>query len=199
MRIGSGDCRQLLMAPTTKGFRDLLVKFVTDEKQNYNSYASPIDALRTGKILEDKYAEYLGDEWFCQHRATCKEMDVLISSLDFAKFGTGELVEFIELKTCWMTDWLDIPCNGQVIHDGWIQKQKQVYNQVQFQLLCTGLDMARVDYLMVTSYEDDVNYHRNIEHGEVKFCYVQRDEKMIKHIKERAYIFQQIKDLLSEG
>ena len=106
--IGSGDIKYLLMDNKTKGYQDFIRKFVSDDKQNYNAFASPIDALRTGAILEQRYLLTLSNDYFCQWKATFEEMDIFTSSIDFAKIENGLIVDFDELKTIWLTDFLDI-------------------------------------------------------------------------------------------
>jgi hypothetical protein len=182
MTIGSGDTTQLLSATTTKGFKSLLQKFVSDDKPYYNALASPIDALRTGAILEDRYALNLGNH-YPQVRKRCKEYPCLVSTLDFVELDGGEVVNFIEVKTMWIDDLLtfkDIPLSN--------------YKQVQFQLLCAGLDKAEIHFIPVYTYDDSVNKSRIIDDSEVLKFIVERDKQLIDKIKERASFFQNIAD-----
>jgi hypothetical protein len=184
MTIGSGDTTQLLSATTTKGFKSLLQKFVSDDRPYYNALASPIDALRTGAILEDRYALNLGNH-YPQVRKKCKDYPCLISTLDFVELNGGEVVNFIEAKTMWIDDLLafkDIPLPN--------------YKQVQFQLLCSGLDRAEIHFIPVYSYDDSVNKSRIIDDSEVLKFTVECDNKVIDKIKERASFFQNIADYL---
>jgi hypothetical protein len=182
MTIGSGDTTKLLSATTTKGFKSLLQKFVSDDKPYYNALASPIDALRTGAILEDRYALNLSNH-YPQVRKRCKDYPCLISTLDFVELNGGEVVNFIEVKTMWIDDLLtfkDIPLSN--------------YKQVQFQLLCSGLDKAEIHFIPVYTYDDSVNKSRIIDDNEVLRFTVERDEQVIDKIKERAQFFQNIAD-----
>ena len=65
--IGSGDVHALMMGKDTKGHLALMQRFVSDVIPYYNAKASPIDALRTGAILEDRYFLTLPDGYFCQY------------------------------------------------------------------------------------------------------------------------------------
>ena len=105
LTIGSGDISVLLSGVQTKGYQDLLRKFVSDEKVYYNSFASPIDALRTGAILQENYLNILPDNYFPQWKETCKEFNCLTSSIDFAKIEGGVIKDFDELKTIYLTDF----------------------------------------------------------------------------------------------
>lgn len=192
MYIGSGDTSSLLAGKNTKAFKKLLQRFVSDTKPHYNAKASPIDALRTGAILEDRYLLYLDDNYYSQCKAICKESDVLISTVDFAKYMDGKIVEFQELKTCNFDDFLKIQknCNVEYIKTNY----KQNYNQVQQQLLCTGLKSATLVFLVVYEYDDEINEQRIIEDEHLVKITIERDESTISKIKERAKIFQTIKD-----
>ena len=66
MYIGSGDVHALLMGRNTDGHQKLLRRFVSGEKPRYNAKASPIDALRTGAILEERYFITLGENFYSQ-------------------------------------------------------------------------------------------------------------------------------------
>ena len=197
--IGSGDIKSILMGTDTKGYQDFLRKFVSDEKPNYNSFASPIDALRTGAILEQRYLLTLGNDYFCQWKSTYNEMDVFTSSIDFAKINDGEIVDFDELKTIWLTDYLDIiqPLEQLSISE-YTQvlkkKFKQNYEQIQAQLMCSGLLSANLVFLSVETYDDEINFTRNINENEYSKFRIYRDEEVIDKIKQRGQIFQTIKN-----
>jgi hypothetical protein len=62
LTIGSGDVAALMAGKDTKTFGDLMRKFVDENKPYYNALASPIDALRTGAILEKNYLLTLYDD-----------------------------------------------------------------------------------------------------------------------------------------
>ena len=87
MYIGSGDVHALMMGKDTKGHLSLLQRFVSDDIPYYNAKASPIDALRTGAILEDRYLQILPDDYFVQYVVRSDEMDVFKCSLDFARIN----------------------------------------------------------------------------------------------------------------
>ncbi len=198
MYIGSGDVHALMMGKDTKGHLALLQRFVSDEIPYYNAEASPIDALRTGAILEDRYLLTLPDCYFTQYRVVSDEMDVFKCSLDFAKLDGGKVVDFDELKTLSFNDYIDgvEPIKGD--NDALLaylrKKHKGYYYQVQEQLFCTHLDAANLVFLSVTSYDDEENRNRVIHPNEYCKIRVPRDDKAIEEIKERGRIFQQIKD-----
>lgn len=199
LSIGSGDIKSLLMGKQTKGYQNLLRNFVSDKKPYYNAYASPIDALRTGAIMENIYIELLPDGYYTQVKVRSKEMDVFKSSLDFAKMEKGKVIDFDELKTIWLTDFIDIvkpltelkPKEAQKVIS---KKFKGYYNQVQQQLYTTELDSCNLVFLAVTSYDDDFNKKRVIKQNEVIKFRIFKDEKVIQKIKEAGKIFQIIKD-----
>jgi hypothetical protein len=199
LRIGSGDVKDLLMGKDTKGYQGLFRKFLSDEQVQYNALASPIDALRSGAILEDAYLMTLGDDYFIQHHVVSKEMDCLACTLDFAKINDGKLVDFDELKTMFFPDFIDYIEPLKTKSDFEVlsflkSKAKVYYNQVQQQLYVTELDSCNLVYLAVLSYDDDENYLRTIRENEIFKIRVYRDEEVISSIKERAKIFQIIKD-----
>jgi len=200
MHVSSGDTKSLLSGLQTKAQAKLMQKFVSGEKPNWNSFNSPIDALRTGAILEDRYLLILADNYFSQYKCVCKEVDVLTCRIDFGKIEKGNLVDFDELKTCNFNDYLKFE---ELIIEGadllaYVKKHyKDNYNQVQEQLLCSGLASANIVFLAVYSYDDEVNYKRDIQENEYIKIRVPRDESIISKIKERAEIFQTIKDYYS--
>ena len=197
LTIGSGDTTKLLSGKTTKGFASLLQKFVANDRPYWNSFASPIDALRTGAILEPRYLDTLDDSYYSQYKATCKEFDCLTSSLDFAKIEKGFIVDFDELKTIYLTEYIDkiVPLIEDENYIDVIKKKfKNNYEQVQFQLLCTGLDSANLVFLAVDSYDDIENGLRDIQDDDFHKFRITRDEMVIAKIMERATIFQTIKN-----
>lgn len=195
MYIGSGDTLSLLAGKNTLAYKKLLKRFVSDEKPYYNSKASPIDALRTGSILEDRFFLYLEDDYYSQCKVICKDFDVLMSTLDFAKYENDKVVEFIELKTCQFDDFLKLQ-NADLEY---IKKAyKNNYNQVQQQLLCSGLESATLIFLVVYEYDDEINYNRIIEDDQIVKFDIKRDELVISKIVERGSFFQTIKDLYND-
>ena len=191
MYIGSGDTSALLAGLNTKSHKNLLQRFVSDEIPYYSAVSSPIDALRTGVILESRYLLTLDSSYYEQVKSVCNELDVLKSTIDFAKLENGKIIDFDELKTANFDDFLLIQKGGL----GYVKKKyKNNYNQVQFQLLCTGLKSANLVFLVVYTYEDEVNQERDIQENEIIQFRIERDEDVINKIKERASIFQTIKD-----
>ena len=197
--IGSGDVKSLLMGKETKGYQDLFRKFVSDTVPYYNALASPIDALRTGAILEEKYLITLPNDYYPQVKIHSKEMDVFSSSLDFAKINGGNIVDFDELKTIWFTDFVELIQPMQVLSEEDLQVKiqkdfKTYYNQIQEQLYTTGLQSCNLVFLAVMSYEDDVNYLREIKENEVIKFRIYRNLSVIDKIKDAGQIFQTIKN-----
>jgi hypothetical protein len=198
MYIGSGDVGRIMMGANTKGYHDFLKEFVSGEKPCYNALASPIDALRTGAILEESYYQTLSDDFYVQYKVVCKEMDVFRCSLDFAKLSDGKVVDFQELKTVNFDDYLPIGMIKEADEEEQLEfvrkKRKSNYIQVQQQLLCTGLAAAHLVFLCVESYDDCANEFRRIEERDYTRIRIPRDESIIASIKERGAIFQSIKD-----
>lgn len=200
--IGSGDVASLMMGRNTKGFLSLLQRFVSDEVPVYNAKNSPIDALRTGAILEERFYQTLGDDWFYQYYVQSKEMDVFKCSLDFAQIADGEVVDFIELKTLSFDDYIrniePIRDDNDALVEHLKKKHKAYYQQVQEQLYCTNLERAHLCFLSVTSYDDEENYQRDIQPNEYTMVTIERDDLVIDEIRNRGEIFQQLKDELNK-
>ena len=202
LTIGSGYTTKLLSGLQTKGFAELLQLFVANDNPYWNSFASPIDALRVGAILEYRYLETLSDEYYCQYKAVSKEMDCLVSSIDFAKLNKGKVVDFDELKTIFLTEYINkiVPLKSMSSEQQieFIKKNfKSNYKQIQFQLYCTNLDSANLVFLSVESYDDDINHLREIKENDYSKFRISRDEELIDKIKERASIFQNLKNSLT--
>lgn len=200
--IGSGDVAALMMGRNTKGFLSLLQRFVSDEVPVYNAKNSPIDALRTGAILEERFYQTLGDDWFYQYYVQSKEMDVFKCSLDFAQIADGEVVDFIELKTLSFDDYIrniePIRDDNDALVEHLKKKHKAYYQQVQEQLYCTNLERAHLCFLSVTSYDDEENYQRDIQPNEYTMVTIERDDLVIDEIRNRGEIFQQLRDELNK-
>lgn len=198
MYIGSGDVAALMAGKATKTHASLMQRFVSGIKPYYNAKASPIDALRTGAILEDRYLASLPMWFIPQFVVTSKEMNVFKASLDFAEIKDGKLYDFRELKTLYLNDYIDNiqPLKGD--NDKLLEyvkkSHKKYYQQVQEQLYCSELDSCYMVFLCVDNYDDEVNYHRIITDDDVTLIRIYRDKKVISKIKERGLIFQQIKD-----
>lgn len=200
MYLGSGDTTALLSGIETKGYLSLLQRFVSNVKPNYNAKASPIDALRIGSILEDRYiAQFDDDNYYPQVCAVCPDMNVLICHLDIAKMEEGKVIEFIEVKTVGFIDFQDMLLMGDEELLKHVKRAyKNYYNQVQQQLLCTGLGEASIHFIQVFDYEDDNNYNRIIKPPEVLKCRIMADDDVQTKILDRAMIFQEIKNYFNK-
>lgn len=196
--IGSGDVSAMMAGKDTKAYLSLMQRFVSNEIPYYNAKESPIDALRTGAILEERFYLTLDDSWFCQYFVQSKEMDVFKATLDFAQINGGDVVDFIELKTLGFNDYITlvepIRDDNKALVEFLKKKHKAYYYQVQEQLYCTGLERAHLCFLSVTSYDDDENFLRIINSHEYTLVEVERDDEVIDKIRERGEIFQQIKN-----
>lgn len=196
--IGSGDVSSMMAGKDTKAYLSLMQRFVSNEIPYYNAKESPIDALRTGSILEERFFLTLDDSWFCQYFVQSKEMDVFKATLDFAQINGGEVVDFIELKTVGFNDYITmvepIRDDNEALLEFLKKKHKAYYFQIQEQLYCTNLERAHLCFLSVTSYDDDENYQRIINSHEYTLVEVERDDEVIEAIKERGLIFQTIKN-----
>lgn len=196
--IGSGDVSSMMAGKDTKAYLSLMQRFVSNEIPYYNAKESPIDALRTGAILEERFFLTLDDSWFCQYFVQSKEMDVFKATLDFAQINGGEVVDFIELKTVGFNDYITmvepIRDDNKALVEFLKKKHKAYYHQVQEQLYCTNLERAHLCFLSVTSYDDDENYQRIINSHEYTLVEVERDDEVIDAIRERGQIFQTIKN-----
>lgn len=199
--IGSGDISALLAGKGTESHQKLLRRFVSGEIPYYNAKSSPIDACRAGAILEDRYLLTLPENYFTQVKVVSNEMSVFKCSLDFAKIENGKVVDFDELKSISINDFINI--NYIQDYENLInevkRKYKHYYNQVQEQLYCTGLKEANIVFLAVYSYDDDENYTRDIQPNELLKVRIYRDDEVIERIKERGLIFQQIKDCYEDA
>lgn len=202
MYIGSGDVHALMSGKDTKTHASLMQRFVSGVKPYYNAKASPIDALRTGAIIEDRYLTTLPMWFIPQYVVQSKEMDVFKASLDFAEIKDGKLFDFRELKSVYLNDYIDhiqpLKGNNDLLLEYVKKKHKSYYNQVQEQLYCTELDSCYLVFICVNSYNDEENQRRVITDNDTTFVRILRDEKTIQRIKERGRIFQQIKDFYTK-
>ena len=202
MYIGSGDIHALMSGKDTKNHISLMQRFVSGVKPYYNAKASPIDALRTGAILEDRYLASLPIWFIPQYVVESKEMNVFKASLDFAEIKEGMLYDFRELKSIYLNDYIDyiqpIKGDNDKLLDYVKKKHKDYYNQTQEQLYCSELDSCYLVFICVNTYNDEENYHRVITDDDVTMVRIYRDEKVISDIKQRGFIFQQIKDYYYE-
>lgn len=199
MKISSGDVAALLAGKNTKAHQDLLRRFVSGQLPRRNAFHPNVPAqFRTGAILESVYYRTLPiDRYAPQYRVTFSEMDVLCATLDFAEMRGGKLVDFIELKTEKYASF-DVAAQMRGNNIGLVKYVRrffpEAYNQVQHQLLCSGLDSARMVRLRVYSYDDAQNSSRRIRPDDLLEIYIERDAEVIERIVERAQIFQAIKD-----
>ena len=198
MYIGSGDVYALLSGRATDTHLNLLRRFVSGEKPYYNAKNSPIDALRTGAILEDRYLLTLPDNYFAQHVVISPDMDVFKCSLDFAKIEGGEVIDFDELKTMNLLEFITLEplrnYSAEEANEYVFKHFSRYYNQMQEQLYCTELDEANMVFLAVTSYDDEENRNRIIEPEDTIKVRICRNEEVIDQIKKRAAPFQMLKD-----
>lgn len=204
LTLGSGDISALMSGINTKTFGDLLRKFVDENKPYYNALASPIDALRTGAILEKNYLKLLTDDYFIQYKVTNEDMDVFTSSLDFAKVNGGKVVDFDELKTIHFTDYIElvqplIALDEDKRIEAIKKTFKKYYNQIQIQLFCSNLNSANLVFLAVDSYDDEENMLREIQENEYVKFRIYRDEKVIDKIISKGQIFQTIRDYFNKS
>lgn len=204
LTLGSGDISALMSGINTKTFGDLLRKFVDENKPYYNALASPIDALRTGAILEKNYLKLLTDDYFIQYKVTNEDMDVFTSSLDFAKVNGGKVVDFDELKTIHFTDYIElvqplIALDEDKRIEAIKKTFKKYYNQIQIQLFCSNLNSANLVFLAVDSYDDEENMLREIQENEYVKLRIYRDEKVIDKIISKGQIFQTIRDYFNKS
>lgn len=199
LTIGSGDVSALMAGINTKTFGDLMRKFVAEDRPYYNALASPIDALRTGALLEQNYLKLLSDDYFIQYKATNEGMDVFTSSLDFAKINGGKVVDFDEMKTINFSDYINL-IHPMIGLDERVQKSlllknfKKNYYQVQIQLFCSKLESANLVFVSVDSYIDEENLFREIQENEYAKFRIYRDENIISQIIQKSQIFQTIKN-----
>lgn len=199
MKISSGDVAALLAGKDTKAHQDLLRRFVSGQLPRRNAFHPNVPApFRTGAILESVYYRTLPiDRYAPQYRVTFSDMDVLCATLDFADLRGGKLVDFIELKTEQRSTF-DVFAQMRGNNIGLVKYLKlhhrEAYNQVQQQLLCSGLDSARMVRLRVFSYDDAQNRCRRIRPDDLLEIRISRDEEVIGRIVERAQMFQVIKD-----
>lgn len=198
MHISSRHISKLLSGKNTKGHKELIDIFINNIHEYYNPEFSPIDALRTGAILEGRFYLTLSDMYLPQYEVWSKEYDFCKATLDFAYIRQNKVERFKELKTCFFTDFLTFQAYKNADYDTYIdyikKNYKQYYNQVQYQLFCSGLDVSYLVFLEVKSYNDADNYNRIIQPDEYIEFPIKRDESTISQIKQRLVFFKQIKD-----
>lgn len=195
MYIGSGDISALMSGKNTETHYLLLRRFVSGVKPYYNAKNSPIDACRTGAILEDRYFLLLPDCWFSQYHVQSDDMDVFKASIDFACLDGGIVVDIEELKCIELDDFMSLKSASENKRMDIIRKKyKHYYEQIQEQMYCAKIQSATLVFVAVLSYNDDDNYERNIQPHEILKFRINRDESVIERIKERGKPFQMLKD-----
>lgn len=198
MYIGSGDVSALMSGTKTEAHKKLLRQFVSDECPYRNAVASPIDALRTGAIIENQYYDTLPIGYFPQFVVWSEEMNVFRATLDYALLYNGDIVDFDEVKTINFEAFLKLieyKDQAYEVYIPIIRKQfKKYYNQIQEQLYCSKLDQANLVFVAVYSYDDEENFNREIKDNDIIKFRIKRDEQVIAEIKTRGSIFQTIKN-----
>lgn len=197
MRIGSGNVKDLLQDVNTKGFKKLLIDFIQDEPQNRNALNSPITQFRTGAILEEVMYKYMPDIYMAQVRVKSKEYDIMTCTLDFALLEKGEVTYFVEMKTLNFDSFITLYSTANKLD--YVKKHyKSYYNQVQEQMLVTGLKTCTIMFVVVLSDNDNENWNRVFKKEDIVNVVVPFDEKVGNKIIERIKFFQQIKDFLCQ-
>ncbi|MDL2211861.1 hypothetical protein LJB88_03180 [Erysipelotrichaceae bacterium OttesenSCG-928-M19] len=192
--IGSGQTKYLLSKnKESKTYKKFLSQFFGIEKVVYNAYASPIDAARIGQITEDRYYEQMDDGWFTQTKVVNKDMNVLIASLDVSKLVNGKVIDFEEVKSLFFIEFIELDEDTDIK-----VKFKNYYNQIQHQLLCSGLNEATLTFICVYDYNDEEAYKRVIEDKDIKKYKISRDEDVFNQIIENAKPFQLMKNYLEK-
>ncbi len=197
MYIGSGDIYALLSGKNTKSHQALMQRFVSGIKPYYNALMSPVDVLRTGMILKDRYLLTIPESGIIKYSVCSTEMNVFRCTIDHAIIKKDVVVDFDKLRTVNQSDYLNlirIKEDKKYLLSYVRKKYRSYYNQVQEQLYCAGLDSCNLVFLSVTSYDDEMNKKRNIQPGDFFTLRIYRDEDIVSAIKERGKVFQQIKD-----
>ena len=196
MYLSSGYVDKLLAGKNTVGHKKLVEMFISGERPIYNAKASPIDAFRIGAILEDRFYLTLDETYLSQYIVWSKDYPFCKATLDFANIKSNKVESFKELKTCFFTDFLNFQEYKDSPYRDYISyiktKYKNNYNQIQYQLLCTGLDEADLVYLEVKNYDDSANMERVIQSDEYISFKIYRDEEVINEIRDRLKFFESI-------
>lgn len=193
LTLSSSDAPVLLSGMETQGYRKLLRKFSGELQPEYNSLASPIDALRTGSIIEQRYLLSTPINYFSQYFAQSKEMDVFTAHIDFAIMEGGKIVDHEEVKSVEFSDFIKLKSVDDP--EPYILKSyKNNYIQLQQQLICTGNDSGQLVFICVHSYDDAENYSRIIVDKDIVRFRINRNEEMIDNLMRRARPFQYFRD-----
>ncbi len=197
MRIGSGHVKDLLQGVETKGFKDLLVKFIKDERENRNALNSPIQQFRTGAILEEVMYKSMPDSYMAQVRMQSKDYNIMTCTLDFALLDKGKVTYFVEMKTLNFDSFISLYSTDNKLD--YVRKYyKSYYNQVQEQMLVTGLKSCTIMFVVVLSDDDNENWNRVFNKEDIVNVVIPFDQKVGDKIIERIKFFQQIKDYLCQ-
>lgn len=201
MYLSSGYVDKLLAGKGTEGHKKLIQMFISGERPIYNAKASPIDAFRIGAILEDRFYLTLDEDYLPQYVVWSDEYSFCKSTLDFAKVKANKVVSFKELKTCFFTDFLKFQEYKKAPYRDYLKflksNYKNNYNQVQYQMFCTGLEEAELIYLEVKNYNDDDNLNRIIQEDEYIGFKIYRDEEVINEIRNRLRFFESIVEYIN--
>lgn len=197
--IGSGDVKHLMSGKDTKGHQELLDKFINGDKVQYNALASPIDAMRIGAILEQRYAEIMPLNCFPQVIVRSDKMDVFHASLDFAFLKRNKVVLFHELKSVNLIDFIALKKllrgkTGREKQNLIKAKRKENYYQIQEQIYCANLNHAFLVFVAVLNDNDEENWQRHIKGRELLYVRIARDNEVITQITERGKHFQVLRD-----
>lgn len=197
MRIGSGNIKDLLQDKNSKGFKKLLIDFIKDEPINRNALNSPIQQFRTGAILEEVMYKSMPENYMAQVRVKSDLFDIMTCTLDFALLDKGKVTYFVEMKTLNFDSFISLySASNRLEH---IKKYyKSYYNQVQEQMLVTGLKTCTIMFVVVLSDDDNDNWNRVFKKEDIVNVVVPFDEMVGNKIIERISFFQQIKDFLCQ-
>lgn len=197
MRIGSGNIKDLLQDKNSKGFKKLLIDFIKDEPINRNALNSPIQQFRTGAILEEVMYKSMPEKYMAQVRVKSDLFDIMTCTLDFALLEKGKVTYFVEMKTLNFDSFISLYSSSNKLE--YVKKYyKSYYNQVQEQMLVTGLKVCTIMFVVVLSDDDNDNWNRVFKKEDIVNVVVPFDEIVGNKILERISFFQQIKDFLCQ-
>lgn len=203
MEIGSANIHKLLSGKNTKGYNDLWLEFISNEKPHYNALASPIIQFKLGAIMEPIFYNLFPRDYYMQVKVVNPHQDCLKVTLDYALLSDGKVVDFDELKTVNFSDYLiieeyrDKPYKKQI--EFLKKKYKKNYQQCQAQLYATDLDECNLDFLVIYSDDPEENANRIITEKEYIKFRIKRDRQVINQIRERAKPFQDFKNYHKNG
>ena len=198
MRIGSGNTKDLLQDVKTKGFKNLLISFIKDEPEHRNALNSTTPQFRTGAILEEVMYKKMPDCYLPQVRVQSKDFDSLTCTLDFAIMEKGSVLYFVEMKSLNFDSFIALYSAENKLD--FVKKHyKSYYNQVQEQMLVTGLKTCTLMFVVVYDENNDAaNWNRTFGKDEIINIAVPFDKEVGDKIIERVGFFQLIKDFLCQ-